>query len=201
MRGDDARNSVLDSGKETAMQLLQRVTAIILRPESEWPVIAGEPGEAKTIFIHYVAILALIPAICGFLGGLIIGTPPVAGALDAILGYVSTFVLVYAGAWIVNGLATLFKGERNFPNALKLTVYSLTPLWLAGVFTLVPALRFLIMLGLYGLYLLWTGLPPLMRIPENKAFPYAVLAVVCAIAIKIVFAIVQGSTLSLVRLG
>jgi hypothetical protein len=57
------------------------------------------------------------------------------------------------------------------------------------------------MLGLYGLYLLWTGLPPLMRIPENKAFPYAVLAVVCAIAIKIVFAIVQGSTLSLVRLG
>jgi hypothetical protein len=66
---------------------------------------------------------------------------------------------------------------------------------------LIPGLRFLTILGLYGLYLLWTGLPPVMRTPPSKAFLYAASVVVCALVITIILAIIQGSVSSLARFG
>ena len=44
-------------------------------------------------------------------------------------------------------------------SAFKLAVYAYTPAWLAGIFLLVPGLHFLVMLGLYGLFLLFKGMP------------------------------------------
>ena len=90
----------------------------------------------------------------------------------------SSFVIVYAVALIIDVLAPSFRAERNFSAALKLSVYSFTPVWLAGIFILIPGLRFLSILGLYGLYLLWTGLTPLMEVARDKSFFYA-LCVVC----------------------
>jgi hypothetical protein len=59
-------------------------------------------------------------------------------------------------------------GERNFINALKLTAYAHTPVWLAGMFLLMPGLRFLTLFGLYSAWLLWTGLPVLMKTPRGR---------------------------------
>ena len=41
-------------------QLIERVKAILLTPQTEWPVIAREPGDVSVLFTRYVAILALI---------------------------------------------------------------------------------------------------------------------------------------------
>jgi hypothetical protein len=71
-----------------------------------------------------------------------------------------------------------------------LSVYSHTPLWLAGIFLLIPGLNFLLILGLYGLYLLWTGLPLLMRVPDEKALSYAAIVTACALVPAVVLAIV-----------
>ena len=76
-------------------------------------------------------------------------------------------------ALIIDALAPSFRSQRNFPNALKLSVYSFTPVWLAGIFILIPGLRFLTILGLYGLYLMWTGMTPLMGSPRDKSLLYA----------------------------
>ena len=77
--------------------------------------------------------------------------------------------------------APRFGGRKNFGNALKLSVYSHTPLWLAGIFLLIPGLNFLLILGVYGLYLFWIGLPLLMQVPDDKALPYAAVATGCAL--------------------
>jgi hypothetical protein len=87
---------------------------------------------------------------------------------------------------IVNLLAPTFNSQKSFASALKVTVYSYTPSWLAGVFLLIPGLRFLTILGLYGLYLLWLGLPPVMKTPPEKAIWYTIVIVVCAIVVAIV---------------
>ena len=42
---------------------------------------------------------------------------------------------------------------------------------LAGIFLLIPGLNFLVLLGLYGFYLLWVGLPLLMRVKKEQALP------------------------------
>jgi len=177
------------------MDIVARAKAIMLTPKTEWPVIEHERGDPTYLFSNYVAILAAIPAVCGFIGASIIGISVpilgtvrvgiVSGIASALVQYVLTFVMVYVMA-LIDGLAPTFKGQKNQANALKLAVYSMTPAWLAGVFSVIPGLRLLSILGLYGLYLLWVGLPLLMKAPPEKSTGYAAAIVVCAIIISLV---------------
>jgi hypothetical protein len=168
------------------MNLVERVKGIIISPKTEWPVIAGEPGDVGYLFRNYVAILAAIPAVCGFIGAVLAGAPIIVALIGAVIKYVLAFVSVYIVAWIVNLLAPSFGSQKSFASALKVTVYSYTASWLAGVFLLIPALSFLAILGLYGLYLLYLGLPPLMKTPPEKAIWYTVVIVICAIIVALV---------------
>jgi hypothetical protein len=193
------------------MTLLDRVKNIILSPKTEWPVIDREPGDAAFLFKNYVAILAAIPAVCGFIGGSLIGysipgmgtmrMPVGAGIANALLGYVFTFVIVYVVALIIDALAPTFGGRKDFPSALKLAAYSYTPGWLAGIFFLLPSLSFLAILGLYGLYLLWLGLPILMKSPARKSVWYALAIVLCAIIVGIVLGLIQSALFAFPRMG
>ncbi len=133
------------------MNLLERVKGILLNPRAEWPVIEREQGDVAYLFMNYVAILAAIPAICGFIGTSLIGislpglgtvrVPIVTGLVGAIVGYLLTFAMVYIVALLADLLAPTFQGQKNFENALKLVVYSYTPAWLIGVFLLIPKSR------------------------------------------------------------
>ncbi len=125
--------------------------------------------------------------------------PLLPGLINMVLGYVFAFVIVYATALIIDALAPSFRSHRHLPNALKLAVYSFTPVWLAGIFILIPGLRFLSILGLYALYLMWTGLTPLMGTPRDKSLYYALCVVIAAIVVTIVLAIVQASISSIPR--
>ena len=185
------------------MSLIDRVKNIILTPKTEWPVIDREPGDVVYIFTNYVAILAAIPAICGFIGLSIVGmsvpglgtirVPVASGLLNAIVGYLLTFAVVYIVALIVDALAPTFGGRKNFESALKVTAYSYTPSWICGIFLLIPGLRFLTILGLYGLYLLWLGIPVLMKSPQEKSLPYTAAVVIIAIVIGIVLGLIQSA--------
>jgi len=145
------------------------------------------------LFINYVAILAALPEVAHLIGQSFIGearVPIASGLLRAVISYVVSIAMVYIIAGVINLLVPRFGGEKNFSNALKLSVYSHTPLWLAGVFLLIPGLNFLLILGVYGFYLLWVGLPMLMRVPNDRAFSYAVVVTVCALFPAVVLAIV-----------
>lgn len=180
------------------MDLVERAKAIILTPQTEWSAIESEPGDPAYLFKNYVAILAAIPAVCGFLGMWLIGMrAPMMGTYHvgffgglagAIVHYILTFVMVYVIAMIVDALAPTFGGTKSQPNALKLVVYSMTPAWLVGVFSLIPGLRVLGILGLYSLYLFWIGLPALMKAPGDRSVPYAAAVVVCGIVASLVVA-------------
>jgi hypothetical protein len=174
------------------MNLFERVKAILVSPKSEWRVIAREPGDMASLFANYVAILAAIPAICGLIGWVLMGLPLGTSILIALVRYVLSFVAVYLVALIIDALSPTFDGAKNFDNALKLAVYSATPFWLAGVFLLIPRLEFLRILGLYGIYLLWLGVPPVMRVPEQKSLAYTGAIVACIIVIGVIFAVAAG---------
>ena len=168
------------------MNLVERVKGIILSPKTEWPVVAGESGDTSYLFSNYVAILAAIPAVCGFIGRLVIGGSVIRALIGAVVGYLLAFVGVYIVAWVINLLAPTFASQKDLPSALKVTVYSATPSWLVGVFLLIPALGFLRILGLYSLYLLYLGPPPLMKTPPEKVIWYTIVSIVCTIIVWIV---------------
>lgn len=185
------------------MNLADRAKSIVLTPKSEWPIVETEPTTIKDIYVSYVVPLALIPAVAGFIGASLVGvtvpglgtvrTGIFAGLVSAVLQFVLSLALVYALAIVIDALAPTFSGRRNMLSAFKVSAYSLTPTWLAGVFALIPALSFLTLLGLYGVYLLYLGLPRLMQAPEDKAVGYAAVVVVSAIVLSIVLAGVLGA--------
>jgi hypothetical protein len=174
------------------MKLVERAKAIILTPRTEWPVIEREPGGLFHLFVHYVAILAAIPEVAHVVGQSLIGgySPFVPNLLRAAIVYVVTFPMIYIIAGVIDLLAPRYGGKKNFANAVKLSVYCYTPLWLAGIFLLVPGLNFLLILGLYGFYLLWVGLPLLMQVPRARVLPYAIFVTACALVPVVVLAIV-----------
>jgi hypothetical protein len=186
--------------------LLARIRNIVVDPRSEWPLIGTEPGDPMRLFVGYVAILAAIPAIAGFIGSSLVGVSVSAGRLHdplplglmrAFMSYLFSFVIVYLTALVITVMAPLFQTERNFTSALKLAVYSFTPVWLIGIVLMVPGLRFLSILGLYAIRLIWTGLPPLMGTPRTKILPYALSIVVAAFGITLAMSVIQAAFLTL----
>jgi len=168
----------------TVLELVKRVQAIVSTPQTEWPAVAGESNDI--LAIRYVAILALIPALARLIGGWLIGgyTPFLSALVGAVVAYALSFAVVFALALVVDLLAPKFGGKRNYSGALRLTAYSFTPLWLAGLVLLVPGASFLVLLGLYGLYLMWIGLPVLMQAPRERALPYIIAVAACAIVLE-----------------
>jgi hypothetical protein len=179
------------------MDIIQRAKNICLTPATEWPVIATEPATPKDLLGEYAAPLAAIGAIAGFIGGAIIGrtlpfvghyrVPMVSAFVAAIFTFGMALVGVFVLSLVIDALAPTFGGEKNRTQALKLAVYSYTPAWIAGVLQIFPLLSILgIFAALYGIYLLYLGLPHLMRSPQDKSIPYTVVVLVCAIVLSIV---------------
>src|SRR5437764_15183977 len=98
--------------------------------------------------------------------------------------------MVYLVACVIDLLAPRFGAKKNFANAFRLSVYSHTPLWLAGIFLLVPGLSFLELLGgVFSFALLWIGLPLLMGTRSDQALPFAAIVTACVMTPAVVLSI------------
>jgi hypothetical protein len=175
------------------MNLVARVKAILLSPKSEWGVIEAEQATVGSLYTGYIMPLAAIPAVASFIGLGVIGTRGYRwGMGSALTMAVTSYVMALAGvfvlALIVDALAPTFGGQKSQIQALKVAAYSSTASWIAGIFSLIPALSVLAILGLYSLYLLFLGLPKLMKAPQEKALGYTVVAIICAIVVYAVLA-------------
>jgi hypothetical protein len=112
------------------------------------------------------------------------------------MAVVGAFIL----SLLINKLAPTFDGEKNSEQAFKLAVYSYTPAWVAGLLCILPSLTFLAVLAsFYGLYLLYLGLPKLMKSPADKSLVYTAVVVVSAVVlsglINISMAMLAGSSM------
>lgn len=182
------------SEQTKAASIIERAKNIIISPDAEWARIDGEQTTIQKLFTDYAAILAAIPALAGALGGLVFGYGAmgfharlsIGGAISsAIATYVMALASVVVVAFIIEMLAPSFGATKDRVQAFKVAVYASTAGWLAGIFSLVPALGFLGLLGLYNIYLLYRGLPKLMKVPEEKALLYTGVVILGAIVVAV----------------
>jgi hypothetical protein len=180
------------------MNIVERVKKILLEPKKEWEIISRETTNTSELYKSYIMPLAAIGPVASIIGMSIVGiSMPFGGAFrlplttavgSAVVQYVLGLVGVYLLAMIVDFLAPTFSGEKNSDQALKLAAYSYTAGWLSGIFVMSPALGFFMILGLYGLYLIYTGIPVLMKAPQEKALGYTVTVVIAAVIISVIVA-------------
>ena len=179
------------------MSLQTRVTGILSKPADEWRSIEAESTDPATLMREYAAPLAAIPAVCQFLGLTIVGMSlPFLGTVrigmmrglsSAILGWVFALAGAWLAAMVVDKLAPTFESRGGMNPALKLVVYSMTPVWIAGVLNLIPALSVLgILAALYAIYVFYLGLPVLMSTPANQIVPYMIVSALVIIVVTFV---------------
>jgi hypothetical protein len=177
--------------------LVARARDILTKPREEWGHIDAEPASIGGIYVNYVLILAAIPPLAGAIGLLLFGYPilgatyrPGIGAVlsQALSSYVLSLIGVFVVALIIDWLAPRFGGVRDQVKAFKAAAYASTAGWIAGIANVVPQLGWLQLIGaIYGLYLLYLGLPRLMRVPQDRAVPYIA---VCILAFIVAFVVI-----------
>jgi hypothetical protein len=177
--------------------LIDRVKNIVLSPKLEWPVIATEPTSIAQLYFSYVLPLAALAAVLSFVRTSLIGVsvpfggvirmPIASGLMYSIVAFGFGLVGLFLVGLIINALAPSFSGIRDQRQALKVAAYSLTPGYLSAVLALSPVLPTMLQLiaGLYGIYVLFLGLPIVMRSPRDKAVGYTAAVVICTILLGI----------------
>ena len=186
------------------MEIINRVKNILMTPKSEWTTIDGENTPHAKLFTTYVLPLAVIPAIAAFIGygligysifGIRVGSIGL-GIRQAIIQFIVSAGGVYLTALIINFLAENFGAQKNFDKAFSLVSYAYTPMFIGGIFYILPSLSILASLaGIYGLYLLYIGLKPMMKSPEDKTTVYFVISLLAMIVVYAALGFVLGIVL------
>jgi hypothetical protein len=189
------------------MNLVERVQAICLKPKDTWPTIAAEPETTQGLYTNYIMPLAAIGPIAAFIGMSLIGvstilgsirTSVVGGLVQAVISYALGLVGCYVAAYIAAQLAPSFGGEKNVVSGLKLIAYSSTPVWVASIILILPQLGIVTLLAaLYGLYVLYLGVPPVMKVTPDKQAVYTIILFV----VWVVVFMAIGAIVAALRIG
>jgi hypothetical protein len=188
-----------------APPLLERMKNILFSPRSEWARIAGESSSIGELYVSYALPLLIGVALISFVHLSVLGTTTLFGGtmrLPMTLGLTSALATVLGGAIglalvsvIINMLASSFGARRELRQAFKVAVYTATPSAVASVFSLLPGLGSL--LGLvamvYGIYVLYLSLVPVMQTPKDRAFGYTVTIIIVTIVLSIVFGVMLAT--------
>lgn len=186
--------------------IINRGINIILKPKEVFNQIKTEQITKEQLII-YLGIFAL-PGLIGYIVGYgVVGISysvyigqasykvPIAWAVGfGILYYITTIIGIIIFGYIVNMLAPSFKSKQNLMQAMKLVVFSATPALLAGIFNIYPPLTLLIFLAaLYGLYMLYIGIPIFMETPNDQHIVYLIVSIVAYFVIIFIISWVVSS--------
>ncbi|QYK02613.1 Yip1 family protein [Shewanella psychrotolerans] len=166
--------------------ILNHLMGLYTHPKEEWHTIEKNHEAVKSSLSH-VLLIALIPSICTYFASTAIGwnlgvSDPLfltsnSALVMSISMYFGLIAGVFALAYLAFWMAKTFDAEPSYTQALELAAYTATPLFMVGLAALYPSIWFMMVVGLaglsYSIYLLYTGVPIIMNIPEEKGFIYA----------------------------
>ena len=185
--------------------IISRAMNMIIKPKAEWVNVSNEtPNNSKSL--TYAVILLLIPTISNFLAYGFIGVKMMgytfksipSGVQQGLSSFIGGFLSLYVTAIVINALATSFDSEKNFGRSMQLVVYSMTPFWVGGIFFLIPGFMPLVFfIGIYGLYVMYQGMPFVMRTPHHKTAGYLVVSLIVMIVVQVIVMLILGVILGL----
>jgi len=183
-------------------KLIARTKNILLNPINERGVIEKEKTSHIKLLTGYLLLLAAIPAIAMLLGYWLVGTSFMGirfhsfdlGLRYGITQYVSLVAGAYITAFVIDFLAQKFKATKNFDKAFALVVYAYVPTCIAWILYLIPSLWIIAGLaGLYWLYLMYVGLPTMMKVPKKEQTTYFIVSLVVTVLVTIILSALLGA--------
>lgn len=186
--------------------ILGHLFGLYAHPKKEWTAIDKEHEGIQSSLSH-ILLIALLPPIFAFISSVFIGwrigvgspiflTQNSAFAMSVAM-YFALVGGVFALAYLTYWMSRTFGSTPTYTQALELAAYTATPLFMVSIAAIYPQIWFLMIIGLigiaYSVYLLYTGVPILMHIPEERGFIYASSIVTCGLVLLV--SIITGSVL------
>jgi len=167
--------------------VLGHVWGLFSHPHREWESIRDEPCTIVGCYLRHVLILAAVPAVSAFVGAVHVGWSvgvgeplklTVSSALPiAVLFYLAMLVAVYVVGRLIYWMAQTYGAQVTLAQSVTLAAYTATPLFLVGVVALYPMLWVDMLFGIlalfYAVYLLYTGVPIVMKITAEQGFLFS----------------------------
>ena len=185
--------------------ILNHIWGLYAHPVDEWKTI-DQRHESITLSLTHILLIALIPCAAAYYASAHLGWSIGARELTyltqssavtmAVAMYAGIIAAVFALAYLVHWMAKTFGAEPTFTQSLELAAYTATPAIMSGMAALYPELWFVTMVFLagiaYSVYLLYSGVPILMHIPEERGFIYASSVVTAGLILLVILMVTSA---------
>ncbi len=160
---------------------------LLIHPDREWQAIRDKSESIGKLYLSHILILTLIPAAAGYYGSTHVGWRIGDGQLIkltsasslqlTVLFYAAMLVGIYIIGKFIDFFAATYSVDTKRRYGVTLAGYAVTPVLLLGVIAAYPNIWVNMLVGFiaitYAVYLLYEGLPILMKIPEDRGFMFA----------------------------
>ena len=115
------------------------------------------------------------------------------GIYQALAVLIGGIAGVFICAAIIDALAPSFGSEKNMGRSVQLVAYSYTPAWIGGLLAIYPPISLIgAVAGLYGLYIMYIGLPKIKKTPQDKQVGYFVVSLITLIVIYLIIGLIMS---------
>nr|WP_324259792.1 Yip1 family protein [Cellvibrio fontiphilus] len=167
--------------------MISHVAGLFTHPHKEWEEIRDTQESVSHLYFAHVLFLALIPPVSMYIGttkvGWVVGNgDPVtltesSALIMSGLMYLALLVGVGVMGAFIDWMSRTYDSSPGLARSIVFAAYTATPLFVAGLCALYPNVILVMLVGIgavfYTVYLLYTGIPIFMKIPEDEGFVYA----------------------------
>lgn len=192
--------------------MIGNLLGLLFRPKTQWHSIAANNSYSLPASVIYTLLLACLPAVAWFYGTTVIGWSVGDGDIIRmtaesattiiVLFYFTMVVSVMVIGYMIHWMSKTYGADSSTAKGIAIASFSATPLYIAGAVGFMPVFWLALLIGVsavsYAVYVLYLGIPIVMKIPEERGFLFssAVLAF-C----MVILMIIMGGTVILWDMG
>jgi hypothetical protein len=188
--------------------MMNNPIGFLFYPKRQWQIVSDQPESKFVLGFIYPLIMGLLPCAAFYIGTTKTGWDvsdnenyirlTTTSAFHLLLAlYAAMFACLVSVGYSIHWMAKAYGSDASIFKGLAVSSYTATPLFIAGAIGLYPELWVNMVAAVlavgWSVYLLYTGIPAVMHIPEERGFLYA--SAVLAVALVTITALLIVSVL------
>lgn len=187
--------------------MIANIVGLIILPKQRWKIIAERDEFNLLSAMLYVMLLAVVPCLAFYYGttqvgwtvgdGEVIKLTVASAKKILVLFYLAMVLSICAIGFMIHWMADTYGCDSSTAKGISVAGFAATPLFIAGAIGFTPVFWLALIISIVAVcdavYLLYSGITSVMKIPEERGFLFA--SAVIAVCLVILTIIMGGSVI------